>query len=122
PIKPFHAISLVPAEVNRAVFLLSGRLMEFDAALNRVSTIKSAAETRLGSFSDMTETSDGGLLICAANGIARVPGPLRRLNPSSTWQEYLLSTNEPIENLQRPFEGRDGIAITVGFDRANTSV
>jgi signal transduction histidine kinase len=122
PMKPFHPIPIVPAEVNRALFLLSGRLMEFDASVNRVSTIKASSDTSLGSFSEMIETSDGGLLISASNGIARVSGPLRHLSPASTWQEFLLPADLPIENLQRAFEGRDGTAITIGFDRTNTSV
>jgi signal transduction histidine kinase len=122
PVKPFHTLSLVPAEINRAMFLLSGRLMEFDATLNRVSSIKSAAESGLGTFYEMTETADAGVLISGAEGIARIPGPLRRVTAASRWQTFLLETNSSVENLQRPFEGHDGSATTVGFDRNNNSI
>jgi signal transduction histidine kinase len=120
--KPFRSISLVPAEVNRVLFLLPGRLMEFDATSARASVVKTAAETRIGQFSEMSEASDGGLLVSGANGIARVAGPLRHLTPATPWQEFLIPTNSVIENLQRPFEGRDGAITTVGFDRTNQAV
>jgi signal transduction histidine kinase len=122
PLKPFHAISIVPAELNRALFLLSGRLMEFDAAAERVAVLKSSTETGLGQFYEMTETSDSGLLISASNGAARVAPTVRHMTAATPWQEFLLLTNSPAENLQRPFEGRDGMAITVGFDRTNNSL
>jgi signal transduction histidine kinase len=122
PVKPFRSIPLIPAEVNRALFLQPGRLMEFDANANRVSVVRNASDTGLGSFSEMAETSDGGLLISGARGLARIEGPLRHLTASSAWHEFLLDTNGPIENLQRPFEARDGSAIVVGFDRDNSSV
>ena len=122
PIKPFRSMPVAPAEVNRALFLLSGRLMEFDAAANRVSLVKSASETSLGIFNEMVETSDSGLLLSGTRGLAKLPGPLRHVNSTSPWQEFLLPTNSPVENLQRPFEGRDGTAIIVGFDHENSSV
>jgi signal transduction histidine kinase len=121
PLKPFHPIPIVPAEVNRALFLLPGRLMDFDAAGPRLSTIKLSSETRLGPFIEMSEASDGGLIISGSNGIARVTGPLRQVGPTSVWQECLLPTNSLVENLQRPFEGREGTTVIVGFDRTNTS-
>jgi signal transduction histidine kinase len=120
PLKPFHPIPIVPAEVNRALFLLPGRLMDFDASIPRISSIKYMADTKLGPFFEMTETSDGGLLVSGANGIARVAGPLRQVGPNSPWQECILATNSLAENLQRPLEGRDGAAVIVGFDRNNT--
>jgi signal transduction histidine kinase/ligand-binding sensor domain-containing protein len=120
PLKPFHPIPIVPAEVNRALFLLPSRLMDFDASIPRVSTIKYAADTKLGPLFEMSETSDGGLLVSGANGIARIGGPLRQVGPNSSWQECVLPPGSLVENLQRPMEGREGAALIVGFDRNNT--
>lgn len=116
--KPMHPIPIVPAEVNRAFFLLSGRLMDYDVSLGRASVIKASADTELGAFFEMTESSDG-LLISASNGIARITAPLRQLNATSVWRQVLLPANTRAENLQRPFEGRDGAVVVVGFDREN---
>src|SRR3954470_7715155 len=122
PLKPFHPVPIVPAEVNRALFLLPGRLMDFDASIPRLSTIKLASDTRLGPLIEMSESSDGGLMISGSNGIARVTGPLRQVGPNSIWQQCLLATNSSVENLQRPFEGREGATVIVGFDRTNSSI
>jgi signal transduction histidine kinase len=121
PMKVFRPLPIVPAEVNRALFLLGGRLMDYDAALMRGTTIKSSADTQLGTFFDMVETSDG-LLISASNGIARITGPIRQLNSTSIWRPVLLPANSRAENLQRPFEGRDGAATVVAFDHDNPSL
>lgn len=121
PLKPFHPIPIVPAEVNRALFLLPNRLMEFDFGDPRLSAIKYAPDTQLGSFFEMSETSDGGLLISGANGFARITGPLRQVGAASVWQQCLLPNDSPVENLQRPLEGPEGATIVVGFDRTNSS-
>jgi signal transduction histidine kinase len=120
-LKPFHPIPIVPAEVNRALILLSGRLVDYDASMGRVTTIKSSSDIGIGLFSEMEESTDG-VLISASRGIARVPGPLRQLNSTSVWRQVALPTNMTAENLQRPFEGRDGAAVVVAFDRENPSV
>jgi hypothetical protein len=121
-IRQTRPISLVPAEVDRVLILLSDRLIEFEAATGRTTTIKAAADTRLGQFSEMVEVFEGGLLISGANGLARVEGTPRRLNASTPWQEFILPANSPIEGLQRPFDGRDSSITCVGFDRDRTDI
>jgi rSAM/selenodomain-associated transferase 2 len=120
PFRP-RPISIVPAEVDRALVLLPDRLLDYESATRRVLTLKTAAETGLGQFYEMVETSDGGLLISGSNGVARVAGPLRHLNAQTPWQELRLTTNFNVE-LQRPAEMADGSVIVVGFDRERPGV
>jgi signal transduction histidine kinase len=115
-------ISIVPAEVNRAFYLLSDRLMQFDAATGRSTLVKAAAETGLGTFTEMVESFDGGLLISGANGAGRLAGPMRHITTASPWQEFALGPNSPVENLQRPSSLRDGSVMAIGFDRNNPAL
>lgn len=117
PFRQNRPIALAPAEVNRVLVLLTDKLIEYDALTTRASVVKLASQTGLGTFYEMSETAEGGLLISGANGLARVQGPLRQLGPSTPWTEYLNDGRWPVDVFQRPFEGPNRGVISAGIDR-----
>lgn len=110
-------VSIVPAEVNRVFFLLSDRLMEYDALSGRTATVRAVGDTGLGQFTEMVEGFDGSLVISGTNGVAQVTGPVRHITASSPWREFRLEANSPVEGLLRPSPLPDGSVLIVGFDR-----
>jgi len=84
---PLHAV-----RQSRVLFLLRDRLMEFNAEdpdHSRVEVIRTASQSRLGYFSSLTVTRDGGVWVGGELGLARAAGSLRELNPGSAWTEFL---------------------------------
>ena len=97
-----------PLGLERVLFLLPGRLMEFNAVKNEATTWKLASKTRLGRFSDLAPSPDGGLWISGENGLARLPRPLSLLQRDTPWEEFIPEPEEELHNLQRPFPEEDG--------------
>jgi hypothetical protein len=89
-------------------FLVSDKLMEYDAVKGRAIVIRRASDTKLGRFSEMAESRDGGIWLTGARGLGYIPGPVRRLTPATVWQEFLVSETMAVENLLRPFEDERG--------------
>jgi signal transduction histidine kinase len=120
----FRQISLLPAEVDHVLILLSDRLLEFDAGSNRLMVLKKAGDMSLGPFYELQEGRDG-IWISASNGVAHATGPLRRLTPASTWVEAPLpshqTTGEAVGQLQRPFEAADGTldVLALALEKSN---
>lgn len=113
PFRQLRQISLVPAEVNHVLILLSDRLVEYDAHDRRVTLIKHVSETGLERFNEMQEAADGSLWISGLRGLAHVAGPIRRISPASEWREIGLK-GTGVENLQRPFDAGAGGVVVVG--------
>ena len=108
---PSHPIPLCPVRQGRVLYLLRHELMELNAEQTNAvkkTAIRSAAETVLGSFLDMTIARDGGLLITGERGLARVEGPSRLIRPDTRWQEHLLPESFGAHNLTQPVEDTDG--------------
>jgi ligand-binding sensor domain-containing protein len=108
PLRQIRQISLIPAERDHVLFLVSDKLMEYDAAKMRPTVIRRASDTNLGRFFEMVEARDGGIWVTGARGLSYVAGPVRRLSPATVWREFLASESIPVENLQRPFEDERG--------------
>ena len=107
-LRQIRQISLIPAERDRVLFLLSERLMEYDISTMRPTVIRRVIDTGLGKFYEMTEARDGSVWIAGARGLAHIPGPLRRLTAATPWTEFIIPESTPVENLQRPFEDERG--------------
>src|SRR2546428_11218157 len=93
-------VPLCPARQGVFLCLLLGRWLVFnappaDGAQTRV--LRSASQTRLGTFSSMTVARDGGLWLAGARGLAKGPAPLRNLKPETDWQGYV--PPDPLQGL-----------------------
>jgi len=110
-LRQLRQIPLLPVFQGRTLFLLSTRLMEYDAVRRETTELKRVSETGLGKFLEMAEARDGGVWITGAKGLAKISGPLRQINRDSVWQTQIIGDRLQVENLQRPFED-DGGGIT----------
>jgi signal transduction histidine kinase len=104
---------LLPAEQDRVLVLLPDRLLEYHAVSRESRVLRQAAETPLGRFNDLLAAADDGVWITAANGLARLPRPLRQLNPKTAWATFLPPEGFPARDFQRPFEDDDGGLTTI---------
>jgi signal transduction histidine kinase/ligand-binding sensor domain-containing protein len=104
PLRQLRQISLLPAEVNHILILLSDRLLDYDATTRQVRLLREAKNTRLGEFSDIQEGADEAIWISGTFGFAHVQGPARRITPQTLWGEFLLPETNAVNTLQRPFE------------------
>jgi signal transduction histidine kinase/ligand-binding sensor domain-containing protein len=106
-------IRLLPAERDHVLAVLPDRLLEFDCGQNRTVVLRFARETELGRFNDIVEARDGGAWLSGSNGLAKLPGPVRRLTPGTPWQQFTVDPKWQIQNLERPFEDDEGgVAVT----------
>src|SRR5438093_8149424 len=80
-----HPFPLLPAERDHVLALLPNRLLEYDAGQGRTILLRKAEETRLGRFNELVEARDGGAWLAGSNGLAKLPAPIRRLTPESSW-------------------------------------
>ncbi len=120
PLRQLRQVPLLPAEQGRVLFLLSDRLMEYDAGTRRALTVKSVAETHLDRFLEMAESRDGGVWVTGIRGIGKLPGPMKHLRAGAEFQEFLTDETTHAENLQRPFEDAAGVVTVSATDaRAN---
>lgn len=106
-------ISILPGEQDCLLFLLPDRLLEFNAVSNRIHLLWTAEEAGLGSFTDMAEEKSGGIWIAGVEGLARLPGPVRRW-PAPVPAEIItpdLGLN--LRNFQQPYPDEDGGVVTV---------
>jgi signal transduction histidine kinase len=112
---------LLPAEQDRVLVLLPDRLLEYHALSHVSRVLRWARETPLGRFNDLLAAADDGVWIAGANGLARLPRPLRQLNPETRWATFLPPSDFPARDFQRPFEDDDGgitaIADSSAIDR-----
>lgn len=121
-LRQVRQIPLIPMQKDRVLFLLSDRLMEYDASKGEATVLKYVTETGLGKFSEMTEaredtrTSQGGIWITGANGLAKISGPARQISRETTWEVQLIRDALQVENLQRPFEDDQGGVTTLAVD------
>ncbi len=115
-----HPFPLLPAERDHVLALLPDRLLEYDAGQGRTIVLRKIEETRLGRFNELVEARDGGAWLAGSNGLARLPAPVRRLTPQSSWQEILPDPSWRIQNFERPYEDDEG-GVTVVADSLSTT-
>ena len=118
---PPRQIPLLPVEQNRTLFLLEGRLMEYDASARQSKTLKLATETGLERFSEMSESPDKEIWVSGRKGLAHVVGNPRTLTNTSAWEVHLAEAKLPFENLTRPFFLSSGRVTVSGSDPDSAS-
>jgi len=116
----FHPCPLLPAERDHVLVLLPNRLLEYDAGQSRTIVLRKVGETRLGRFNELVEARDGGAWLTGSNGMAKLPAPVRRLTPESSWQEILPDPSWRIQNFERPYEDDEG-GVTIVADSLSTT-
>ncbi|MHB9005663.1 MAG: ATP-binding protein [Limisphaerales bacterium] len=114
PYRFLRRVPLLPAESDRVLILLRDRLMEFRSVLGDQATLRFATNTGLGMFEDFTVTIGEGVWVCGSLGVARIPGPLRQIEPSTPWIEHLIPPALGVKNLRRPLGDDDGGVTTIG--------
>ena len=110
-------ISLHPVKQNRVLYLVSSGLIEFNAESQdkpQNLPMRVANQTGLQQFTSLTAARDGGLWIGGANGLAKVPSPMRNLKPDTEWQEHLLDPKLQIRNLRELVEDDAGGVTALG--------
>ena len=120
PLRQLRQISLLPAEVNHVLILLSDRLLDYDASTRQTRVLREAKTTQLGEFQHIQEGADDSIWISGAYGFAHIQGPARRITPQTLWGEFILPDTNVVNTLQRPLEYPPGritsSAISAGPD------
>ena len=75
PLRALRPAPILPAEEDRVLLLLSDRLAEFRVRTAVLSVLRSANETGLEKFLDMTLAQDGGIWLAGANGCPQPAAP-----------------------------------------------
>lgn len=116
-LRQIRQIPLVAIQHDRVLFLLSDKLMEYDASRRQTILLKEVGPTGLGRFLEMTEVRDANgrdraLWITGQKGIGKLPRP-RQIAPDVPWQQlHVIGDQLGVENLRRPFEfGEDQIIV-----------
>lgn len=120
-----NTVPLLAVRQGRVLCLLPDGLGEFIAdnpAQPRFILWRSAAEMRIGRFTAMLPASDGGLWISGTKGIARITEPIRNLNSSAVWQEYIPPPEMDLRNFGEASEDGDGILVVAERGEQQTIV
>ncbi len=121
-LRPNDLISLYPIRQGVVICLFPTSLVELNStASNRmqVSVLRTCNQTRLGDFSGMIASKDGGLWVIGAYGLAKVPPPLRNLKEDTTWQEQIPPAALQLSNLQQPHEDQSGGVALIAQSSTN---
>ena len=116
--RPGRVVSLLPAERDSVLALLPDRLLKCDVLQNRAVMLRSASATLLGRFTDFVEARDGSVWLAGTNGLAHLPGPVRRLTPDAAWKEYEPPRAWEVRWMSRPMEDDEGGVTVVAETRA----
>jgi signal transduction histidine kinase len=98
------------------LYLLPSGLHEFEAGENRTRLIRSSEKSGVGAFNEIHPGLDDSAWISGANGLIRVPGPLRQVQPETAFEEFILPPELNTAELQRPFETASGDVVMAGED------
>ena len=93
---------------DRALILLPDRLVEFDAASEKIIIIKNAEETKLGRFIDMAYARDGGKWVTGENGVAKLHDDSYHFGPQAEWSEHLFDEELGVRNFRYTYEAGSG--------------
>jgi len=106
--RPGQPVPLLPAERDSVFLLLPDRLLKYEIGQGRVQLMRRAAETRLEAFTGLVEARDGGAWILGRQGLAKLPGPIRRTVADTPWSEHPLPEDWQLRPLGRPMEDEEG--------------
>ncbi|MBL9137695.1 MAG: hypothetical protein JNK85_17620 [Verrucomicrobiales bacterium] len=116
PLRAVRPIPLLPLDRHRVLVLLPDALLEFDAGENRTRTIRTASTRGIGAFNEINPGKDDSAWIAGANGLIRIPGPLRQIQPDTLFEEFVIPPELAVTDLQRPFENAAGEVVMAAED------
>jgi len=99
---PLHAV-----KQGLVIFLLPDLLGEFNSENGerpQSLILRRAEQTGLGAFSGISPTGDGGLWIVGRFGAAKIPGPLRAVQPETKWDQYLVPEALHVADFEAPHQ------------------
>jgi len=111
-----------PIKQGSVIFLLPDQLLELNEVTPDqpvVDVLRTAAQTQIGSFTQLAPSHDGGLWVSGTRGLAKLPGPLRNLKPQTPWQEFIPPSALQAGQLQEPHEDADG-GVTLAAESTQT--
>jgi signal transduction histidine kinase/ligand-binding sensor domain-containing protein len=98
---------LLPLRQGQVLVLAPDRLISFTSDPPTPITVREATATKLGAFTDMIRSRDGGAWICGQHGIGKFSS-LRPIDATSSFDEHLPPTDMDVENLSAIAEDNDG--------------
>ena len=104
-------VELCPVRQGHVLVLLSDRLMEFRSDTGKggdTELLRLASDLAIGEFTGMCRARDGGLWVSGVRGIAKLPAPIRNINPQSEWAQFILPEMERTSGLRFPQEAENG--------------
>ncbi len=114
PLRVPRTYPILPADRDRVLVLLPDQLVRYDALLGRATLLRRVEETGLERFLGLVEARDGELWIAGARGVAKLPGPVRRLTAESVWTTSLLPSERGLRLTGRIIEDEEGGLVAVG--------
>ncbi len=136
PLKDFTAkidLGLLPLRQGQVLVLTPERLLSFSSEpAPETSVIREAKLTRIGSFTQLTRSRDGGAWIAAKNGIGKFTS-LRPLDATTAFEEHIAPADLGAENFSALTEDdsgvtcvarstRDGKKIIVHWDQSGWTI
>ena len=110
------SIPLCPVRQNVVLFLLPDGLMEFsvdETGKAGVRVLRNASQTELGRFTGMRVAPDDGLWISGERGLAKISGPKRAINESSTWRQFVCPESVGARYFRQPQCADDDSVVCV---------
>ena len=123
-----------PGVTNKLLFFREGSLIEFDKNTQTSRTVKNWEDVQIGRFLEMKSFSDGGVLICGENGVAKYFISTNKGKITEEWQNYTVPNNLQLSHFTKPFECQNGEWVVlskstktnknvlVGFNHSNWEI
>jgi signal transduction histidine kinase len=111
PSRLLRPIPLLPVERDHVLVVLPQQLSKHNPAAGQATLLRRAEQTGLGHFLDLIEARDGGGWLAGTRGLAKLPGPIRRLAADSIWEEHELRPEWGYQIASRPVEDEDGMVM-----------
>lgn len=110
PIEGFDSarVKILSAAKNHVFLCYPNTIAEFDSLSQYSHIIKYASESELESFTNLTATNDGDVLISGVNGVARLFIKNQPSSSAAVWTEYLFPPEYEISNLDFLIEDETG--------------
>jgi signal transduction histidine kinase/ligand-binding sensor domain-containing protein len=117
------SVPLCPVRQGLVLIALTDNLIEYhtDIADQAQHTVLRAAnQSKIGRFTGMISSRDGGLWLAGERGLAKAPSPTRALTSDTVWQEFLPPESLMIGKLREPHEDSEGVVTLVAESSRNS--
>jgi signal transduction histidine kinase len=118
--RQIRSVPIVPGRRDQVFLLLSDRLLEFDAATGRATTLVQSDTMHIGRFVDLGLARKGGLWITGEDGLVKATWEDKGTNPAWIWREFFLTNIPSVSVFSCPLEDDEG-GVTVVGEMTNTT-